>query len=656
MRPADRCRPAGLLLLLGLGLCALSARADDDGPESLENLLRQEVQGPSRYAQSLLDAPAAVSVLGQREAAGLGHQTLGDMLQRLPGIYLSDSRLYSSVGMRGFNRPGDYNSRLLVAIDGFRVNDAIYDQALPQLEFPLLANWIKRVELVQGPGSSVYGGNALLGVVNVVTLDGADAPGSRGLALLGSAGERRLMLQHGRGGADPSDRFIGLNVQRRRGETLELPELGLAPGALAGLDGERQASLFAKYRSGPWRLSVAAMQRLKEAATAPYGTLAGVPGTEFRDAYGYAELAYEEGWSSDWRRSLRVSAARSVFNGRYVYALDPAPLINRDLAAAAWMGAEARLQWRGWLNHELLLGAEARLVPKGEQRNFDEDPAQTYLDSRPRQQALGLFVQDLWRLSERWQLTTGLRLDHIRSFDSAWSPRLALVYRPGPSESLKLLLSRAFRAPNLFERFYDDNGASQIANPALRPERISAIELAWERALDERTLFSANLYANRMRQLIELVPLDLHDDSVGQFRNVSGLRMRGLDLGLEQRRAGSLEWRANLSLIATHQDGRRLSNSPRWLFKGHALLPLGQRLGLGAEWLAMGARSGREPVGRLALAHVLLRYRGDGGSQLLLRVLNLADARSADPATPDNALLTVPRPGRAWQLEWQQAF
>ena len=44
------------------------------------------------------------------------------------------------------------------------------------------------------------------------------------------------------------------------------------------------------------------------------------------------------------------------------------------------------------------------------------------------------------------------------------------------------------------------------------------------------------------------------------------------------------------------------------------------------------------------------------GSQLLLRVLNLADARNADPATPDNALLTVPRPGRAWQLEWQQAF
>ena len=106
------------------------------------------------------------------------------MLGRLPGVYLGNTRSYSNLGVRGFNRPGDYNSRVLMAIDGQRVNDAIYDQGLPQLEFPVVAEWAKRVELVQGPGSSIYGSNALLGVVNVVTLDGADAPG---LSVLGSA-------------------------------------------------------------------------------------------------------------------------------------------------------------------------------------------------------------------------------------------------------------------------------------------------------------------------------------------------------------------------------------------------------------------------------------------------------------------------------------
>ena len=64
-----------------------------------------------------------------------------------------------------------------MALDGQGLNDAIFDQGLPQLELPVLAEWVKRVELVWGPGPSVCGSNALLGVDNIVTPDGADAPG-----------------------------------------------------------------------------------------------------------------------------------------------------------------------------------------------------------------------------------------------------------------------------------------------------------------------------------------------------------------------------------------------------------------------------------------------------------------------------------------------
>lgn len=156
------------LALTSLAQAASGAESPDD--KALEALLGREVQGPSRYAQSLMDAPASVSVLQREEADALGHQTVGELLARLPGIYLGNSRSYSSLGLRGFNRPGDYSSRVLMTIDGQRVNDAIYDQGLPQLEFPVMAEWVKRVELVHGPSSSIYGGNALLGVVNVVTL------------------------------------------------------------------------------------------------------------------------------------------------------------------------------------------------------------------------------------------------------------------------------------------------------------------------------------------------------------------------------------------------------------------------------------------------------------------------------------------------------
>jgi outer membrane cobalamin receptor len=596
---------AAALAALGLMACAASAQTEE---LSLEALLRQEVQGPSRYAQSLLDAPAAVSVLGQHESALLGHVTVADMLARLPGVYLGSTRSYSTVGMRGFSRPGDYNARLLMAIDGFRVNDAVFDQALPEFEFPLMADWVKRVELVYGPGSSIYGGNALFGVVNLVTLDGADAPGWRLKGSTGSFGERRAMLQYGNGSLGGGDLFAGINLQSSRGEDLELPELGLPGARVAGLDGLSYSSAFVKYRLGNWRVSGASMLRSKSVATAPYDTLAGAAGTRFRDHYLYGEIAYDEAWQSEWRRSLRLSLARTGFNGRYVYEGEPA-LINRDEAMARWATLEGRLHWRGWLNHELMMGAEARVTPHAQQLNYDQAPYRLLLNSHESARTFGVFAQDLWQISEHWQLTTGLRVDSVEHWGAQASPRLAMVYRPQPHESIKLMAGRAFRPANLTERFYSDGGVSQLANPQLAPEKLGTVELAWERALAQDLTLSFNAYATGLSDMIEFVPLQ-GEDGVGRYENLSRVRTRGLDLGLEQRRASGWQWRANLSLADARQQGQRLSNSPRWLFKGHLIAPLAPDWTLATEWQAMDARLGRSRVDAVASANAVLRFTG----------------------------------------------
>ena len=396
-------------------------------------------------------------MITRQESAALGHQTIGDMLGRLPGVYLGNTRSYSNLGVRGFNRPGDYNSRVLMAIDGQRVNDAIYDQGLPQLEFPVVAEWAKRVELVQGPGSSIYGSNALLGVVNVVTLDGADAPGLSVLGSAGSRGQRRVEMHYGATDAAGGDLFIGLTLQRTAGETLFLPELGTADGWIRGLDGERQAAVLAKYRLGRWKLSMAAVQRDKDAPTAPYGTLPGVSGTRYTDRQLMVEAAYDEGWQDDLRRSLRLGLSQYDFRGRYVFGQSP-DVIDRDEAYAQWLTLDARVLWRGLLNHELMAGAEIRTSPYGIQRNYQVAPYESRLDSDVSQDSAALSVQDQWRLSQHWQLTTGLRLDHARGFSPALSPRTVLVFRPDERQTLKLMWARSFRSPNLYERYYDDGG------------------------------------------------------------------------------------------------------------------------------------------------------------------------------------------------------
>lgn len=657
------CQTVYGLILLCLGAVAQAA---DDPVAGLEALLGTEIEGASRHTEKSLDAPANVSVIGRTEAAALGHTTLADMLARLPGTYITTSRTYSSMGLRGLNRPGDYNTRILMAIDGYRVNDALYDQALPDYEFPILADWIKRLELVSGPASSVYGGNALLGVVNAVTMDGADAPGLGLRANWSQGGSARLTGQYGWHEGD-ADLFIGVALHNLAGETLRLPELSgprTPGGVIAGLDGTKYHSLMAKLRLGAWRTTLVAQAREKDAATAPYGTLPGLAGTRYRDGYAYVESVYEGNWRGDWRPTARFNLSRTSFRGRYVYAADdevrrrtPGQMetINRDYSTVNWAGLDARLHWRGWLNHTIVAGVEMRRTLRAVQSNFDEAPAaRTYLNRVDRQTQSGLYLQDQIRLSERWLATLGARLDSVGGFDPELSPRFALVYRPGPNEAVKLMAGRAFRAPNLNERFYEDGGVSQIANPQLGPERVSTLELAWERPVGRDARLTLSAYHYRLRDLIDFVPLD---DVVSRYQNLSRGHSTGIDIDYEQRLASRWQWRTSLSMAHVRINDQVTTNSPRWLLKGHLFGPLDAQWSAGAQWQAIARREGeRGPVPAYATADLVLRRALGPGSSAALIVQNVADRASWDPASLDTTLQRVPRERRRIALDVRVAF
>jgi iron complex outermembrane receptor protein len=631
--------------------------ASADPALALEALLGTEIEGASRRVEKSLDAPASVSVIGRKESDALNHVTLADMLARLPGTYITTTRSYSGVGLRGFNRPGDYNARILMAIDGYRVNDALYDQALPEFEYPIVAAWIKRLEMVSGPASSVYGGNALLGVVNAVTLDGADAPGLGLRATAQGAGSGGLTAQYGLQSGN-TDLFVGLAWQRLAGETLVLPELAgpsLPDGRVAGLDGTRYGSLMAKLRHGPWRLTAVSQARTKDIAVAPFGTVPGAAGTRYGDRYAYGELAYDGAWQDDWRTQLRVNFSRSRFDGRYVFEDATAGrYLNRDIGAAAWVGLDARLHWRGWLNHAPLFGIDTRRTLRGEQINEDVDPAAVYLDRNDRSTQLGLYAQDQIRLSEKSTLTLGARVDHVQGQRAEWSPRIALVHRAGANESVKLMVGRAFRAPNLYERFYDDGGISQVANPGLLPERVNTVELAWERALGQDARLSVSAYRYQVVDIIELVPFS---GDVSRYENVSKANTHGIDLEVEQRLASGWQWRASLSLTRALSGGLVASNSPRWLFKGHVLAPLAPGWSAAWQWTSMARReSPRGPVPAYLTADAVLRFAWTPTQSLSLTARNLGDRATYDPASAETRLLRMPRERRAIALDWRAAF
>jgi len=144
------------------------------------------VYSASKYEQKVTEAPSKVSIVTAEEIQRYGYQTLADILRSLPGFYTTYDRNYDYIGVRGFGIPGDYDTRLLLLVDGHRINDNVYDSLYSDRGFILDVDLIDRVELVRGPSSSLYGSSAFFGIVNVITKKGRDLNGTEVSAAAGS--------------------------------------------------------------------------------------------------------------------------------------------------------------------------------------------------------------------------------------------------------------------------------------------------------------------------------------------------------------------------------------------------------------------------------------------------------------------------------------
>lgn len=184
-------RPAALavafLLLVTLGLPALGA--EDEGSEprltemSLEELMSIEVTSVSRRAEPLSEAAAAAFVLTQDEIRRSGYTTIADLLRLVPGMLSAqiDANKWA-VSARGFN--GQFANKLLVLVDGRSVYTPLFAGVYWDVQ-DLMIEDIERIEVIRGPGATLWGANAVNGVINIITTDAAD---SEGLLVSGGGG------------------------------------------------------------------------------------------------------------------------------------------------------------------------------------------------------------------------------------------------------------------------------------------------------------------------------------------------------------------------------------------------------------------------------------------------------------------------------------
>ncbi|MBP1728631.1 MAG: outer rane receptor for ferrienterochelin and colicin [Deltaproteobacteria bacterium] len=665
------------LVVLGIALQPVTAAAADGVTRTtdltqvpLEELLEikvENVYSASRFEQSVTEAPASVSIITADDIRKSGYRTLADILNSVRGFYVSNDRNYSYLGVRGFSRPGDYNTRVLLMIDGHRLNDNIYDQAQIGTEFPLDVDLIERVEIVRGPGSSLYGTSAFFAVINVVTRPGWHKPTGETAVAFGSddAHQARLTL----GGDLPAGAtaLVSGTFFDTRGERSiffkEYDDPATNHGTAHNVDDDRSYSLYSRFSWRDFTLQALFAKREKTVPTGAYGTVFNDSGNRTYDERGYLDLKYQRKFDPTLEILGRLTYDSYNYDGRYVYDYSPggpSRVVNKDKVSGRWWGGELQLTKTLLASHILTMGGEWRDNLRQDQRNFDEQPPATYLDDNRRSYALGLFLQDSWKILASLNLTLGVRYDYNQTAGSATSPRAALVYSPWEKTAFKLLFGAAFRAPNANELYYDDNGISTRANRDLKPEKIRTYEGVYEQYLGEQVRTSLTGFYYRTEDLISQVTDP--GSGLATFQNIDKTEAYGGGAEIEGRWANELAGRLSYSYQVTRdlENSERLTNSPRQLLKGNLTLPLVSKyLFSTVEVLCTSGRrtlAQREAGGFVTTNLTLFSKNLLPGLEFSCSVYNLFDRSYGDPGGTEHLQDSINQEGRTFRAKLSYRF
>jgi iron complex outermembrane receptor protein len=655
-------------LAVGAACSAPAAASTDIAFLPLEQLLQMEVTTASRYAQTALEAPAVVSVVTAEDIRTFGYRNLAEVLGSMRGLYVSYDRSYHYLGTRGFATPGDYNTRVLLLVNGARVNDSVYDQATIGTEFPIDLDLIDRVEFVPGPGSAVYGANAFFGVVNVITRSGRQIGGPQVSVEAGTHGAARARLSVGTRDAAGRDWLVSASRSSTRGGDVCMAafDTGAAHrGVAQGLDFDRGTQVFARMQHDGLALTLAHGNRYKGTPTGAYSQVFNDPRSRIEDHNTRIGAEYTGQLAPGLEFTGRVHAGQYRFVGDYAYDYPPLTL-NRDLSTGRWWGTE--LQWvsTAVARHKLSWGVDFRRDTSIRQFNDDLDPEPTrYLSASRQGSAVGVYVQDEFAIAPILTLHTGLRWGKQSGSAGSVNPRLGLVYLLDPSTAIKLMHGTAYRPPNAFERDYRvDLPGGIVTASNLRSEKVRTTELSLEHSPGSASRMLLTLFRSQVSDLLALVEAPQVHDRLA-FRNEPGVEVRGMEAELERRWSGGERLRVSYGWQqAQARGGQPLANAARHLAKlqwsDNLALPLASTVQPGryaVEAIAIGPRhtvtASRLP-GRLVVNLLYTQRLGD--ADLSLGVYNLLNRQHADPASFDIRGGTVPQDGRTFRAKLTYSF
>lgn len=622
-------------------LLAATARAavGQDASTPLDDLLNAHINAAAKYEQPVRDVPASVTIITAEEIERYGFETLSDALNSIRGLYTSYDRNYANLGVRGFSRLSDYNNRLLVLIDGHPINEPVFGSAGVGTDLVLDLNAVERIEFVRGPSSVMYGTGAMFGVVNVVMKRGDGTEAASATARVGSAGLRS-------GSASATTAIGGTNIaisglwRTVAGRNLYFPEFatGGSDGIARSRDYDRSGGVTARITRGGF------------AATLHYGTRTkGVPGASYDtnfnqdewtiDRRKFIDLSYERALTPRLRLAVRSYWDRYDYDGRY-----PTSPVLLDNSLGEKFALETRLAWDVRSNDRLTFGLDAADAARAEYRYWGN--GDLHLEG-PFKTIAG-YVQNEYQPTSNLSVTAGLRLEHNTAVGTFFNPRVAVVFNPSRSSTIKVLYGQAYRAPDVYELEAYGHGVSND----LDPEKVRTVEVVFEQKLSESFAMFTSVFANKADGLIEVVSLD---GTSSQYANDGKAQeAKGAELQIDYRVSSGLWAYASWSMTyATDQEpSESVANVPKHLLRFGASTSPEARLHGGIElnyetsrMTTDGGRTSPFFVANATSSLALTKHLRAG-----LKVRNLFDRRYSTPVGTEFQSPSMQQDGRTVEV------
>jgi outer membrane cobalamin receptor len=549
------CRHPSALLTLGAALAvasaAAAARADDSS--DLGRLLEESiVTTASKAAQMETTAPATSSTLSADDMQRYGIHSLAEAINYLSlGAITFDPLFTADIGARGVFLKGDQGNHFLLLVDGHAVNEQLAGSARFDHGLGVPIELVDHIEVILGPGSVLYGSNAMLGVINVVTkraryFSGMHVTGETefGKSARASAGGGTTFKLF----AEPSELTFAVEYYKQSG-----PAFTFAPEPYGSLDpfsgmpyrtgrvgpptgvwgGTAYRSYYSEVPAGQLRLVVGPFELSAHASTfnraAPYTSYIVNRSSDFDDP---DSRTIDRSLWFDLKHHAALSQAIDLQTRVYTDSFDSRTFSDvsrvsrcrypgtltcsyRSTAASRWAGLEVQttIDWLKTGDLVTLLGVDIRRrEAKSQEDVFDYDTGapltDTYAVIRETDSTFGAFLQQTVTPWKELSLNGGLRYDYDARFSPVLSPRLAAAVNAWPGGTLKAVYAEAFRAPSFIETSLATEDI--IEADALTPERVRSVELSVDERFSRQRI-SMGVFRSSWRNLVELHALTIDE-------------------------------------------------------------------------------------------------------------------------------------------------